>query len=116
MKVTASTTGEKPRGESVVPSRRERSILRLVRAGQSVKNMADGLDITVPTLHQYLKQIFRTLGISTRAELQAWVEQHPDCLIPGRPVERRFHRVLPLTADDGCPCLWCSSLRSSTEA
>jgi DNA-binding CsgD family transcriptional regulator len=118
MKVaTLAPSGHAAPVEVVVPTPRERSILRLVRAGHSVKQMAKELDLSTNTLHQYVVQICRTLGLTTRNELQAWAEQHPDCLLPGHPVERRFHRPteLPDPPDAYCPCTWCASLRLGLE-
>ena len=102
--------------EVVIPTKRERSVLRLIWSGRSVKAMADELDVSVNTLNQYVLHIRRALGLGSRAELQAWIAQHPNCMIPGQPVERRFHSSLPESPDATCPCLWCASLRLGTES
>jgi DNA-binding CsgD family transcriptional regulator len=115
MKVSTLRRRGKLPAEVVVPTARERSLLRSVWCGRSVKEMANELNLTTNSVHTYMSRIMETLGLQSRAELQAWIAQHPDCLIPGQPVERRFHEAdaLPDTPDAGCPCLWCSALRLS---
>ena len=110
---TLAPQGHADQIEMVIPTPRERSLLRLIWLGYSVKQMVEELSISPNTIHQYVVGICRTLGVSTRPELQAWIAQHPECLIPNRPVEWRFHRApLPDSPDTNCPCLWCSALRA----
>ncbi|WUV20860.1 LuxR C-terminal-related transcriptional regulator [Streptomyces sp. NBC_01485] len=50
-------------------SRAERRVARLVGLGQTNREIAGNLHITVSTVSQHLTRIYRKLGVQTRAEL-----------------------------------------------
>ena len=50
---------------------RHRSVLELLAAGRSEKQIAAALGISPRTAHKYIEQIYRALGVSSRAELMA---------------------------------------------
>lgn len=54
-------------GERLSPRRQE--ALRLLLEGRSAKDLADGMGISLHTANQYVKEIYRTLGVRSRAEL-----------------------------------------------
>jgi DNA-binding CsgD family transcriptional regulator/putative methionine-R-sulfoxide reductase with GAF domain len=59
--------------ESLTP--REREVLRNVIAGISNKEIAQELKIKVNTVETHLRHIFTKLGVQSRTEAMAWVEQ-----------------------------------------
>jgi DNA-binding CsgD family transcriptional regulator len=69
----ADTMGEAPatarRAAELSP--RERQTLDLLRIGLSAKGMADHLGISVHTVNQYTKSIFRKFGVGSRGALLA---------------------------------------------
>jgi DNA-binding CsgD family transcriptional regulator len=50
---------------------RHRAVLELLAAGRSEKQIAAALSISPRTAHKYVEQIYRALGVSSRAELMA---------------------------------------------
>jgi DNA-binding CsgD family transcriptional regulator len=50
---------------------RHRSVLKLLAAGRSEKQIAAALTISPRTAHKYIEQIYRALQVSSRAELMA---------------------------------------------
>lgn len=50
---------------------RHRSVLELLAAGRSEKQIAAALTISPRTAHKYIEQIYRALQVSSRAELMA---------------------------------------------
>ncbi|MGJ4931831.1 response regulator transcription factor [Bradyrhizobium sp. HKCCYLS2038] len=50
---------------------RHRAVLELLAAGRSEKQIAAALTISPRTAHKYIEQIYRALGVSSRAELMA---------------------------------------------
>ena len=53
-------------------TRRERETLDLLLQGDSQKGIAATLGLSVHTVHQYVKVIYRKTGVGSRAELMAW--------------------------------------------
>lgn len=51
---------------------RLRSVLFLLLEGQSEKEIASGLDLSIHTIHQYVKQIYRNLEVSSRGEFHRY--------------------------------------------
>ena len=64
-----------PTGTISVPyptlSRREREILQLVAAGQTNRQIADALFISVPTVKRHLTTVYGKLGVDSRVEAAA---------------------------------------------
>jgi DNA-binding CsgD family transcriptional regulator len=64
-----------PIGSISVPypalSRREREILQLVAAGQTNRQIADALFISVPTVKRHLTTAYGKLGVDSRVEAAA---------------------------------------------
>jgi len=58
-----------PRTEGPELTERERQVALLARQGQSNREVAKGLDVSVRTVEGHLYQIFAKLGISSRSEL-----------------------------------------------
>jgi DNA-binding CsgD family transcriptional regulator len=52
-------------------TRRERDTLKLLLTGQSEKGIASSLGLSPHTVHDYVKVIYRKLGVGSRAELMA---------------------------------------------
>jgi DNA-binding CsgD family transcriptional regulator len=60
-----------PAASYPVLSRRQRQTLDLLLAGQSEKEIASGMRISIHTVHRHVKIIYRRHGASTRSELLA---------------------------------------------
>jgi DNA-binding CsgD family transcriptional regulator len=59
---------------SLSPRRRE--LLRLLLTGRSEKQIADDLQLTASTVHQYVTQMYRNFGVHGRVELMAlWLNE-----------------------------------------
>jgi DNA-binding NarL/FixJ family response regulator len=52
-------------------SAREREVFRLLLTGASEKCIAAALDLSVHTVHGYVKNVYRRVGVTSRAELMA---------------------------------------------
>jgi DNA-binding CsgD family transcriptional regulator len=52
-------------------SAREREVFRLLLTGASEKCIAVALDLSVHTVHGYVKNVYRRVGVTSRAELMA---------------------------------------------
>jgi DNA-binding CsgD family transcriptional regulator len=66
--------GTDPRLGGLSP--RSRRVLEALLKGMSEKEAAAALDLSIHTVHEYVKQIYRTLGVCSRGELLArWVSQ-----------------------------------------
>jgi DNA-binding NarL/FixJ family response regulator len=58
-------------------SGRERRVLQMLTEGAKNKAIADALDITVNTVEKHLENIYRKLGVRSRAEaIHWWVEKN----------------------------------------
>jgi DNA-binding CsgD family transcriptional regulator len=57
--------------DSVKLSPRERDTLEHLLTGAREKQIADSLEVSKHTVHQYVKSIYRKLGVTSRAELLA---------------------------------------------
>jgi DNA-binding NarL/FixJ family response regulator len=55
---------------------RELQVLRLLASGQSNKVIADQLVVSKRTIDRHVSNIFRKLGVSTRASATAYVYEH----------------------------------------
>jgi NarL family two-component system response regulator LiaR len=53
-------------------SDRERQVLRMLTEGSSNKLMATSLGVTVKTIDKHLENIYRKLGVTSRAEAICW--------------------------------------------
>ena len=60
-----------------VLTRRQREIVELVLAGSSSREVADQLFVSVRTVDNHLASVYRKLGVSGRAELQAALASEP---------------------------------------
>jgi DNA-binding NarL/FixJ family response regulator len=56
-------------------SRRKQQTLELLVAGASEKEAAARMGLSVHTVHEYVQHIYRTLGVTSRAELVRLVLQ-----------------------------------------
>lgn len=63
-------------------SRREREVLAALLRGASEKEVAADLGLTVHTVHQYVKAVYRAFGVGSRGQLLA------TCLAAGPPMGR----------------------------
>ena len=55
-------------------SSRQSQLLTLLKSGQSEKEIASAIGLSVNTVHHYVKQIYRRFGVRSRAELMSqWV-------------------------------------------
>lgn len=60
-------------------SKREREVLLLLAAGQDNRAIAASLQISINTVEKHVKNIYKKLGVSSRAEaLRWWVEKGTD--------------------------------------
>ena len=59
---------------SLVPTKREREVIRLVAKGLKNKEIADVLGTTEDVVKNYLREIFDKLGFSNRVEVALWYE------------------------------------------
>ena len=57
--------------EKTVLTRRQQQVLQLVGRGLGEKDIASCLGLSVHTVHDYIKALHQTLGVSTRGELVA---------------------------------------------
>jgi DNA-binding NarL/FixJ family response regulator len=55
--------------EFAVLSKREREILTMIAGGESTSAVAEGLEISVSTVRNHLKSIYRKLGVSSQVAL-----------------------------------------------
>lgn len=62
-------------GESLTP--REREIAFLVAQGRSSKEIAEALVLSVRTVDNHLQRVFTKLGVSSRADVKAALEEDP---------------------------------------
>ena len=70
------TADDRRRAEAESLSPRLRSVLELLRLGQSEKEVAHALGLAATTVHGYVKQIFRRLKVHSRSELMAlWIRE-----------------------------------------
>jgi DNA-binding CsgD family transcriptional regulator len=49
-----------------------RRVLDALLAGDSEKEAARRLSLSIHTVHDYVKTLYRALGVSSRGELMAW--------------------------------------------
>lgn len=57
---------------------RERSVLKLLLTGLSEREMADALDLSFHTVHEYVISVYRKFGVHSRPELTArWLRSRP---------------------------------------
>ena len=63
--MTSTATQERPL------SRRATQTLDALLGGASEKEIADRMGLSVHTVHQYVKTVYRALGVRSRAELMA---------------------------------------------
>lgn len=69
---TRSTTGEVAQTLAKAPlTPRERDVVALLLAGASTRHIASQTQLTVGTVHTYLKRIYPKLGVRSRVELVA---------------------------------------------
>jgi DNA-binding NarL/FixJ family response regulator len=55
---------------------REVTVLRLLLSGAAEKQMARTCELSVHTIHSYVKALYRRFGVASRAELMAlWIDQ-----------------------------------------
>ncbi len=59
-----------PQGAKAMPPR-QRQVLQRLLAGDAEKEVAHRLDLTPGTVHQYVKDVYRACGVTSRAELLA---------------------------------------------
>jgi DNA-binding NarL/FixJ family response regulator len=68
-------------------SPREVEVLSLVTLGMSNQDIADRLFLTINTLKSHIRQAYKKIGVSSRAQAVAWCMQHgfapPDAKTPG---------------------------------
>jgi DNA-binding NarL/FixJ family response regulator len=57
-------------------SGREMEVLRLLAMGQTNKDIAQGLILSVRTIEAHLRNIYGKLGVSTRTEAALWAVSH----------------------------------------
>jgi DNA-binding CsgD family transcriptional regulator len=56
---------------------REREVAQLIAQGLTNKAIAESLILSPRTIDGHLERIFSKLGLSSRAQLAAWVAGHP---------------------------------------
>ncbi len=68
-------------------SRREREIIRRIAGPETATDLAADFEVSVPTMKWHLRNIYRKLGVSTRAEAvsEALVRQLVDPPAPFTP-------------------------------
>jgi DNA-binding NarL/FixJ family response regulator len=81
----------------VLPSPRERQVLRLVALGLANKCIAYELGIALGTVKSHLARILADLGFSNRTQITRWALLHPD-VFAGHAVPASLH---PPSALDG---------------
>jgi len=74
----AGDDGAQPAEELLSP--RQRLVARRLAAGRSVREIAAELEIAVETVREHASEIYRRLGVSTRAELGALLRIRPPSL------------------------------------
>jgi DNA-binding CsgD family transcriptional regulator len=57
-------------------SPREVEVLSLVTQGMSNQEIADRLFLTINTLKSHIRQAYKKIGVSSRAQAVAWCMQH----------------------------------------
>ena len=55
---------------------RQRDVLRLVARGMQNAGIAQELEVTTKTVAYHMTEIMKRLGVSTRSEAVAWMNQH----------------------------------------
>jgi DNA-binding NarL/FixJ family response regulator len=64
-------------------TRRETEVARLVAAGQSNRDLARSLHISIRTAESHVDHILTKLGLANRTQLAHWAHEHD--LLPARP-------------------------------
>jgi len=57
-------------------SARERDVVRLIAAGLTNRQIAQGLSITEKTVNAHIERIFNKLGVRSRAQAAVWAARH----------------------------------------
>jgi PAS domain S-box-containing protein len=65
-----------PRAETMVLTRRELEILRLMAGGANTKALAESLHVSPATIRNHAQNIFEKLGVHSRLEAVAYATQH----------------------------------------
>lgn len=71
LRMEEQTPDDRRRAEAETFSPRLKGVLHLLLKGQPEKEIAHELGLAAPTVHDYVKQIFRRLGVHSRSELMA---------------------------------------------
>jgi DNA-binding CsgD family transcriptional regulator len=74
VQVLTGRSASEAQGRSLPLSPRQRQIVRLLSLGNSDKDIAKNLSLSVPTVNFHLKQLYRRLGVRKRAV--AVIEAH----------------------------------------
>jgi ATP/maltotriose-dependent transcriptional regulator MalT len=74
-----ATTRQKPQPVTMPPenplTRRERQVIRLLATGSSPREIADKLVISPHTANTHIKNIYRKLEVTKRAEAVRWARE-----------------------------------------
>jgi DNA-binding NarL/FixJ family response regulator len=65
-----------PPDETMVLTRRELEILRLLAGGANTKALAERLHVSGATIRNHVQNIFAKLGVHSRLEAVAYANQH----------------------------------------
>lgn len=82
---TAERTAQSSKLSDYNLSPRERAVAMLLLDGRATKDIAGALDITIHTVNFHIKNLYKKLGVNTRAEMFALFYSVPSALIDGRP-------------------------------
>ena len=66
-------------------TRREKQVVALLVAGASTRSIAEQSNLTVATVHTYLKRIYSKLGVHSRVELVARIAGTEGSMLPPPP-------------------------------
>lgn len=58
-------------------SPRERELAKLVVRGASTKEIASAMELTEATVRTYVKRVLAKVGVRSRLQLAAWLQDHP---------------------------------------
>lgn len=74
----------------------------MLRSGFNAKEIANTLEISLPTTYKRLARMCRVAGVVTVAQLVRWIWQHPECLEQGGASESGLHLQPCTCGGAGC--------------
>jgi DNA-binding CsgD family transcriptional regulator len=81
---------------------RDRQILLLYAAGESVAEMSEEIELCEATVNLHLRHIVTHAGLTHRDQLRAWQNQNPKAMVKGGRGKRGLHEYSVACGCAGC--------------